>query len=60
MASKDVREHKIKWGGGKPPPHTNPLEKFLFLKNDNVCKLKGGCPVNGIASENPMQRIGDL
>jgi len=37
----------------------NPLEKFLFKKgNDNVCELKGGRPVNGIASELPMQKIG--
>jgi len=36
-------------------PH--PFEKFLFKKNDNVSELKGGCPVNGIASELPMQRI---
>ena len=42
--------YKIKWGGGKPPPHTHPLEKFLFKKeNDNACELKGGRPVNGIA-----------
>ena len=42
-----------------PIPH--PLEKFLFKKeNDNVCELKGGCPVNGIASENPMHFNGDL
>jgi len=35
--------YKFKWGGGKPPPHTAPLEKFLFKKeNDNVCELKGG------------------
>jgi len=35
--------YKIKWGGGKPPPHTLLLEKFLFKKeNDNVCELKGG------------------
>ena len=40
-----------------PIPHL--LEKFLFKKeNDNVCELKCGCPVNGIASELPMQRIG--
>jgi len=40
-------------------PH--PLEKFLIKKeNDNVCELKGGCAVNGTASENPMQRIGNL
>ena len=32
---------------------------FLFkIENDNVCELKGGRPVNGIASELPMQRIG--
>jgi len=43
----------------KPPPHTPLLEKFLFKKeNDNVCELKGGHPVNGIASELPMQGIG--
>ena len=46
--------YKIKWGRGKLPPHTPLLEKFLFKKeNDNVCELKGGCPVNGIASELP-------
>ena len=40
-------------------PH--PLEKFLFKKeSDNVCEFKGGGPINGIASENPVQRIGDL
>jgi len=38
-----------------------PIEKYLFKKeNANVCEFKGGCPVNGIASENPMQRLGDL
>ena len=32
---------------------------FLFkIENDNVCELKGGRPVNGIASELPMLRIG--
>jgi len=36
----------------------HPLDNFLFKKeNDNVCELKGGCPVNGIAPELPMQRI---
>jgi len=25
-----------------------------------VCELKGGCPVNGIALENPMHFNGDL
>ena len=46
-------------GRGKPPSHTQPLEKFLFKKeNDNVCELKGGRPVNGIALELPVQRIG--
>jgi len=35
---------------GDPIPHL--LEKFLFKTgNDNVCELKGGRPVNGIASE---------
>ena len=35
------------------------FEKFLFKKeNDNVCELKGGCPINGIALELPVQRIG--
>jgi len=52
--------YKIKWGGDKPPPHTHLLEKYLFKKENDVCELKGGCPVNGIASENPMQRIGNL
>jgi len=42
-------------GRGQAPP----LENFLFKKeNDKVCEFKGGCPVNGIASELPMQRIG--
>jgi len=46
-------------GASSPIPH--PLEKFLFKKeSDNVCEFKGGCPVNRIASENPMQRIGYL
>ena len=50
--------YKIKWGGDNPPPHTPLLEKFLFKKeNDNACELKGGCPINGIALELPMQRI---
>ena len=45
--------------GQAPSPHL--LEKYLFKKeNDNVCELKGGRTVNGIASELPMQRIGDL
>ena len=49
-------------GEGASPLHIpHPLEKFLFKKgSDNVCELKGGRPVNGIASELPMQRIGDL
>ena len=46
--------------GQAPCPYPTPL-KFLFKKeNDNVFELKGGRPVNGIASELPMQRIGDL
>ena len=49
-----------KWGeGANPLPIPHPLENFLFKKeNDNVCELKGGFPVNGIASVNPMQRMG--
>jgi len=44
------------YGEGACLPIPHPLEKFLFKKeNDNVCKLKGGCPVNGIASELPTQ-----
>ena len=40
-----------------PIPH--PIKRFLFKKgNDNVCELKGGRQVNGIASELLMQRIG--
>jgi len=47
--------------GASPLPIPHPLENFLFKKeNDNVCELKGGRPVNGIASELPVQRIGDL
>ena len=45
--------------GACPLPILYPLEKFLFKKeNDNVCELKGGRPLNGIASELPMQRRG--
>jgi len=51
--------YKIKWGGAIPLPIPHRLEKFLFKKgNDNVCELKGRRPVNGIASELPMHRIG--
>jgi len=53
--------YKIKWGGASPLPIPHSLEKFLFKKeNNNVCELKARCTVNGIASELPMQRIGDL
>ena len=41
--------YKIKWGEGKLPPHTPPLKKFLFKKENDACELKGGRPVNGIA-----------
>jgi len=52
---------KLNGEGASPLPIPHPLEKFLFKKeNDNVCELKGGRRVNGIASELPMQRIGDL
>jgi len=52
--------YKIKCEGASPLPIPHPLEKFLFKKeNDNVCELKGGVQY-GIASELPMQRIGDL
>jgi len=46
--------------GASPLPIPHPLEKFLFkIENDNVCELKGGWrPVNGIASELPVQRRG--
>ena len=45
------------WASPLPIPH--PLERFLFKKeNDNVCELKGGRPVNGIAAELSMQRMG--
>jgi len=37
--------------GASPLPIPHPLEKFLFKKSDNVCEFKGGCPVNGMASE---------
>jgi len=38
--------YKIKWGGASPLAIPHPVEKFLFKKeNDNVCELKGGCPV---------------
>ena len=47
--------------GLAPSPYSTPMKIFLFKKgNDNVCELKGGRPVNGIASELPMQRIGTL
>jgi len=47
--------------GASPLPILHSLEKFLFKKeHDNVCELKGGCPVNGTASENPMHFNGDL
>ena len=46
--------------GLAPFPYPTPF-KFLFKKeNDNVCELKNGRTVNGIASELPRQRIGDL
>jgi len=52
---------KLNGEGASPLPIPHCLEKYLFKKEtDNVCELKGGCPVNGIASENPMQKIGDL
>jgi len=41
-----------KCGAASPLPIPLLLEKFLFKKeNDNVCELKGGRPVNRIASE---------
>jgi len=44
--------------GPSPLPIPHPFEMFLFKKeNDNASELKGGRPVNGIASELPMQRI---
>ena len=50
---------KLNGEGASPLLIPHPLEKFLFEKdNDNVCELKGGRPVNGIASELPMQRRG--
>jgi len=37
--------------------YPTPLKSF-YLKKMIMCpELKGGCPVNGIASELPMQRI---
>jgi len=52
---------KLNEEGASPLPIHNPLENFLFKKeNDNVYEFKGGRPVNGIASKLPMQRIGDL
>jgi len=42
------------WRGQAPSPYPTSLKSF-YLKN--VYEVKGGCPVNGIASENPMQRI---
>jgi len=42
-------------GRGHTPP---PWKVFILKRNDNVCELKRGRPVNGIASELPMQRIG--
>jgi len=50
---------KLNGEGTTPLLIPHPLEKFLFKKeNDNVCELKGGCPINGIALELPVQRIG--
>jgi len=50
---------KLNGEGASPLPIPHPLEKFLFKEeNDNVCELKGGRPVIGIASELPVQRIG--
>jgi len=49
---------KLNGEGACPLPIPYLLEKFLFKKeNDNMCELKGGRPVNGIALELPMQRI---
>ena len=41
-------------------PYPTPLKGFYLKKKVIMCELKGGRPVNGIASELPMQRIGDL
>jgi len=50
---------KLNGKGASPLPIPHPLKRFLFKKeNDNVCELKGGRPVNGIASEIPMPRMG--
>jgi len=47
---------KLNGKGASPLPILHPLDKFLFKKqNDNVCELKGRCPVIGIASELPTQ-----
>jgi len=51
---------KLNGEGASPFPVPHPLENFLFKKENDVCELKGGRPVNGIASELPMQRIWDL
>jgi len=51
---------KLNGEGASSLPIPHPF-KFLFKKeNDNVCELKNGRTVNGIASELPRQRIGDL
>jgi len=44
--------------GQAPSPFRTPLKTLFKKENDNVCELKGGHTVNGIASELPMQRIG--
>jgi len=45
--------------GACPLPIPYLLQKFLFKKeSDNVCEFTGGCSVNGIALELPMQRTG--
>jgi len=44
--------------GQAASPYPTSLKSFYLKKKMIMCELKGGHPVNGIASELPMQRIG--
>jgi len=48
-------------GKGTSPLPIPPLDKFLFKKqNDNVCELKGRCPVNELHRNFQRKCNGDL
>jgi len=49
---------KLNGKGASPLPIPTSLKSFYLKKKMIMCELKGGHPVNGIASELPMQRIG--